>query len=97
MGPLSLCDRDCFSVNFVCHDDETLHQQMEHMVRSDFNESMTSSKFAMSVEDQRALSQMENSMKLVSGQYQLGLPWRHKSVNVPNNHEFTLARLCCLK
>ena len=57
MGPLSSCDRDCFSVNFVRSDDEMLHQQMESMFRSDFNEPMISSKVAMSVEDQRALSQ----------------------------------------
>ena len=83
MGPLSSCDRDSFGVNFVRYDDETLHQQMESMFRSDFNEPMISSKVAMSVEDQRALLQMENSVKLVNGHYQLALPWRHKSVNLP--------------
>ena len=72
MGPLNSCDRDCFSVNFVRHGDETLHRQMESMFRSDFNEPMMSSKVAMSVEDRRALSQMENSAKLVNGHYQLG-------------------------
>lgn len=97
MGPLNSCDRDCFSVNFVRHDDETLHRQMESMFRSDFNEPMISSKAAMSVEDQRALSQMETSVKLVNGHYQLGLPWRHKSVNLPNNREFAFGRLRYLK
>lgn len=93
MGPLSSCDRDCFSVNVVRHDDETLHQQMESMFRSGFNESMISSKVAMSVEDKRALSQMENSVKLVNGHYQLGLPWKRKLVNLPNNREYALGRL----
>ncbi|PFX11376.1 hypothetical protein AWC38_SpisGene24930, partial [Stylophora pistillata] len=93
MGPLSSCDRDCFSVNVVRHDDETLHQQMESMFRSGFNESMISSKVAMSVEDKRALSQMENSVKLVNGHYQLGLPWKCKLVNLPNNREYALGRL----
>ena len=97
MAPLSSCERDSFSVNFVHYDDETLHQQMESLFRSDFNEPMISSKVAMSVEDQRVLSQMENSVKLVSGHYQLGLPWRHKSVNLQDNHEFALGRLCYLK
>ena len=55
MGTLSSCDRDSFWENFVHFHDETLHQQMESMFRSDFNEPMISSKFAMSVEDQRAL------------------------------------------
>ena len=97
MGPLNSCDRDCFSVNFVRYDDEMLHQHMESMFRSDFNEPMISSKVEMSVEDQRALSQMENSVKLVNGHYQLGLPWRHKSVNLPNNRELALGRLHYLK
>ena len=97
MGPLNSCDRDCFSVNFVHHDDKTLHQQMESMFRSDFNEPMMSSKVAMSVEDRRALSQMENSVKLVNGHYQLELPWRHKPLNLPNNCEFALGRLRYLK
>ena len=97
MGPLNSCDRDCFSVNFVCHDDGTLHRQMESMFRSDFNEPMISSKAAMSVEDQRALLQMETSVKLMNGYYQLGLPWRHKSVNLPNNRKFAFGRLRYLK
>ena len=70
---------------------------MESMFRSDFNEPMISSKAAISVEDQRALSQMETSVKLVNGHYQLGLPWRHKSVNLLNNCEFAFERLRYLK
>ena len=97
MGPLNSCDKGCFSVNFVCYDDKTLHQQMESMFRSDFNEPMISSKVAISVEDQRALSQMENSVKLVNGHYQLRLPCKHKSVNLPNNPEFALRRLRYIK
>ena len=64
MGPLSSCERDSFSANFVRYDDEAFHQ-------SDFNKPMISSKVAMSVEVQRALSQMENSVKLVNGRYHL--------------------------
>ena len=67
MGPFDLCVRDCFNVNFVRFDDETLHQQIENIFRSDFNEPMISSKVAMSVEDQRVLLQKENSVKLVKG------------------------------
>ena len=97
MGPLNSCDRDCFSVNFVRYDDETLHRRMESMFRSDFNEPMITSKVAMSVEDQRALTQMESSVKLVNGHYQLGLPWKHNTVNLPNNREFAMGRLRYLK
>ena len=97
MGPLNSCDRDCFSVNFVRYDDETLHRQMESMFRSDSNEPMITSKVAMSVEDQRALTQIESSVKLVNGHYQLGLSWKHNTVNLPNHREFAMGRLRYLK
>ena len=67
-------------MNFVRYDDKMLHQQMESKFRSNFNKPMISSKVAMSAEDQRALLQTENSVKLMNGLYQLGLPWKHKSV-----------------
>lgn len=97
MGRLVSCDSDCFSVNFVRHDDEMLHQQMERMFRSDFNEPMVSSKVAMSIEDQRALTQMEGSVKLVLGHYQLGLPCRYSPASLPNNRAFAMGRLRHLK
>ena len=80
MGPLSSCERDSFSANFVRYDHQTLHQQMESMFRSDFNKPMISSKVAMSVEDQRAQSQMETSVKLVNGRYQFVLPWTSRTI-----------------
>lgn len=67
MGPLNSGERSCSSVNFVCYDDEMLHQQMERMFRNDFNEPMVDSTIAMSVEDRRALTQMEDSVKIVNG------------------------------
>ena len=84
---------------FQCdrHDDAVLHQQMERMFRNDFNEPLVASKTAMSVEDRRALAQMEGSVKIVNGHYQLGLPWGQKSVRLPNNREFAMTRLNHLK
>ena len=40
---------------------------MERMFRNDFNEPMVDSSIAMSVEDRRALTQMEDSVKIVNG------------------------------
>ncbi|RMX57947.1 hypothetical protein pdam_00022166 [Pocillopora damicornis] len=54
IGQLHSCIRDCYSVNFVYFDDETLHQQMESMFKSDFHKPMISSKVAISAEDRRA-------------------------------------------
>ena len=92
MGPLNSCANNCFSVNFVRYDDAVLHQQMERMFRNDFNEPMVASKTAMSVEDRRALAQMEGSVKIVNGHYQLGLPWRQKSVRLSSQLRELLSR-----
>ena len=92
MGPLNSCANNCFSVNFVRHDDAVLHQQMERMFRNDFNEPMVASKTAMSVEDRRALAQMEGSMKIINGHYQLGLPWRQTSVRLSSQLRELLSR-----
>ena len=91
MGPLNSGERSCSSVNFVRYDDEMLHQQMERMFRNDFNEPMVDSTIAMSVEDRRALTQMEDSVKIVNGYYY------YNFVSLPNNREFALTRLNHLK
>lgn len=81
--------RDCSSVNFVRYVKTPL-QQMENMFKTDFNEPMIFSKVEMSVQHQKALSQMENSVKFMNGHYRLQLPWRHISVNRSSNCEFGL-------
>lgn len=50
---------------------------MENMFKTDFNEPMIFSKVEMSVQHQKALSQMENSVKFMNGHYRLQLPWKH--------------------
>lgn len=35
--------------------------------------------------------------KFCEGHHLLGFPWWHKLVNLPNNHEFAIRRLCYLK
>lgn len=57
MGPLNWCNRHCFSANFDRYDEERLHQHIERV--PELLEPMMSSRVEMSVEYQRALSQME--------------------------------------
>lgn len=57
MGPFNWCNRDCFSANFDRYDEERLHQHIERV--PELLEPMMSSRVEMSVEYQRALSQME--------------------------------------
>ena len=97
MGPLNSCKRSSSGLNFVHYDDEMLHQQMEWMFRNDLEEPMVDSTIVMSVEDHRALTQMEDSVKIVDGHYQLGLPWKNNFTSLPNDRECALTRLNHLK
>ena len=51
----------------------------------------------MSVEDKQALTQMENSLTIKDGHYQMGLPWRDTSISLPNNRSMATVRLGHLK
>lgn len=78
-------------------DDETLLQQEEKFWKTDFVDSISSSKVSMSVEDERALRMMEESSKKVSGHYQIALPWRQQPPYLPNNCILADQRLQLLK
>lgn len=54
--------------------DERLMLQVKKFWETDFADSISSSKVAMSVEDERALAIMESSIRKVSGRYQVALP-----------------------
>lgn len=94
-------EEDSFNVNFLRlerqGDDETLLQQEEKFWKTDFVDSISSSKVSMSVEDERALRMMEESSKKVSGHYQIALPWRQQPPYLPNNCILADQRLQLLK
>ena len=50
-----------------------------------------------SIEDKRALEMMEQSLKVVNGQFQVGLPWRTNSPYLPNNRLMVERRAALLK
>ena len=56
--------------------DEVLLEQLERLWSSDFADSVVSSSVSPSIEDKRALEMMEQSLKVVNGHFQVGLPWR---------------------
>lgn len=50
-----------------------------------------------SLEDKRALHVMEESVKLVDGNFQVALPWRQDPPVIPNNKPMAERRLQSLK
>ena len=44
-------------------------------------------------DEKKALSQVQNSLKLVDGRYELEVPWKHKRPVLPDNYTMALKRL----
>ena len=104
MGPTENHKEDSsFSVNFVRLEDgrdrrdEALLSQVEKFWKTDFVDTLSSTKVAMSVEDEKALKLMEDSVVKVSGHYQVALPWRFQPPYLPNNRIAAEQRLQLLR
>ena len=104
MGPTEKHQEDSsFSVNFVRLEngsdsrDEALLSQVEKFWKTDFVDTLSSTKLTMLVEDERALKLMEDSVVKVSGHYQVALPWRFQPPYLPNNRIAAEQRLQLLR
>ena len=64
---------------------------------TDFPDRGPGNSTGMSLEDRRALSIMEGTLEKDGGHFKLGLPWRDKSVSLPNNRVMAITRLAHLK
>ena len=51
----------------------------------------------MSIEDQKSLDKMKNSVRLVNGQYEVGMLWKSEDPWSPDNRQMTEAQLHSLK
>ena len=78
-------------------DNETLHQQLEQLWKTDFEDSVVGTKVSPSVEDKIALNKMEESLQRVGSHFQVALPWRVGSPHLPNNKPMAEQRLQFLK
>ena len=104
MGPTENHQEDSsFSVNFVRLEDgsdsrdEAFLSQVEKFWKTDFVDTLSSTKLAMLVEDERALNLIEDSVVKVSGHYQVALPWRFQPPYLPNNRIAAEQRLQLLR
>ena len=76
IGPAERVERQSsFHVNFVksqiWSEEDPLLLQVKQFWKNDFADSISSSKVSMSIEDQRALRIMEDSVQRVAGRYQV--------------------------
>ena len=62
-------------VNTKKEEEDNLQNQLERMWRTDFNDRDITLNKTMSIEDNKALKIMQNSVKSIDGHYQLDLSW----------------------
>ncbi|XP_022790440.1 LOW QUALITY PROTEIN: uncharacterized protein LOC111329941 [Stylophora pistillata] len=77
-------------------DDEILHRQLERLWKTDFGDSSVGIDTLPSIEDNKALDKMEQSLQGVGDHSQVALPWREKCY-LPNNKPMAEQRLQLLK
>ena len=78
-------------------DNDTLHQQLERLWKTDFGDSVIGTTVSPSVEDKLALNKMEESLQRVGEHFQVALPWRQGCPELPNNRPVAEQRLQLLK
>ena len=88
--------RVAFHVTTAQHQDDVLKQQLQLMWKTDFSDSLSNPKAAMSLEDKKALSIKENTLINEQNRYKLSLPWRNDPRTLPNNISLQdHASACC--
>ena len=74
-----------------------VHEQFDRLYNCEFRDLTYLEKTSPSVEDLKALDQMRQSVKRVQGRYEVGLPWRSGSVDLPYNRKVAESRLSGLR
>ena len=108
MGPLKGTGYQEAQMNFIqvdqalgCTEDvkglSSIHQQLQSLYNSEFNESTADLKECLSIEDRRAKAMMDNSVRLEGAHYEIGLPWKYDEPSLPNNRTMAEKRLGYLK
>ena len=91
IGPANQPGND-FHVNFIRHEDELLHKQVEKFWKTDFNDA-PSLMSGPSLEDKKALTKMEETVTMEDEHYMIGLPWRTPKPDLPNNRTMAEGRM----
>ena len=87
---------DVRDVNFV-RADEVLSQQFHHFMNFEFSESVSEAVSTMSRQDKQALNTYKESARLVDGHYQIAIPWKCHSPDLPNYKPLAEHRLNLLQ
>ena len=76
---------------------ETLERQLEKLWKTDFRDSIVGTRTLPSVEDNKALAKIKQSLQRRDGHFQVRLPWREDPLYLPNNKVMAEQRLDLLR
>ena len=93
MAPFAEPAGDRVHVNFTRTDQERLNVQLKRMYDREFNEGSADFEEGISFEDRKATEMVI----LMNGYYQLTLPFRQETLDLPNSLPTAERRLTCLK
>ena len=96
-GSVSVSSKRHFNLNHISSEDISLNQQLEEFWRIESCGTVKENRDPMSVEDRKALKIIDNSISIVDGHYQMGLPWRQEDPHLPFNRTLAESRLQALK
>lgn len=91
-GPLGTSSENNVNSFFIRQEDELLSETVDKMFQMDFSESTYSQDSSMSLEDRKAQTIVEKSLKVVDGHYQLDLPFRERP-DFPNNRSLASLKM----
>ena len=76
---------------------DPIQHQLERLYNADFSEVTADLKECIFIEDRRAKSVMDSSVKVVGGHYEIALHWKYDTPYLPNNKFMAERRLEPLK
>jgi hypothetical protein len=74
-----------YTANYIKTEDASLEEQFQNYCNTEFNELNKTSKPSLLQEDKRALDIMNDISELKNGHYEIALPWKKPSPDMPSN------------
>ena len=96
MGRSGVNGESCLSSNSKSVDDN-LQKQLIRYFNQEFNEPLCAERKSMSVNDQKVMKIMEDSLTFADGHYQMAIPWKDETPSLLNNRTMADNRLGHLK
>jgi len=84
-------------VTFMRMQEDSSHEQLQSLWKTDFADTQCSAIASMSKEDKYALNFMERCVTFENGHYVLPLMWRPDALELPCNRNMALNRMASLK